>query len=130
MPKLPSFLGIRRGLSSAGQNEIKDEKTEESLNDHVEIDFSASTPAQINNSPPTTNNGPSTNIESNENGKKQGAEKPQSKVSPFTNMHHKLNFIPHSQRDRLNAQFLATLPGVLKMAELVSLLLSSVFDKI
>lgn len=116
MPKLPSFLGIRRGLSSGSQNEPKDEKLDgdENLNDHVEIDFSASAPTQVNTQPTESQT---------ENGKKQTATpaaKPQSKVSPFTNMHHKLNFIPHSQRDKLNAQFLATLPGVLKIAELVS----------
>ncbi|KAI6189546.1 Synaptophysin / synaptoporin [Aphelenchoides bicaudatus] len=77
---------------------------------HVEA---ASAPTQVNTQPTESQT---------ENGKKQTATpgaKPQSKVSPFTNMHHKLNFIPHSQRDKLNAQFLATLPGVLKIAELV-----------
>ena len=101
MPKLPSFLGIRRGL----QSEIKDEET----NDHVEIDFSVPAP---------TPNGSS--VVKEEGDKKPEVMKPQGKVSPFTNMHHKLNFIPHNQRGKLNAQFLATLPGVLKIAELVS----------
>jgi hypothetical protein len=113
MPKLPAFLGIRRGLSSTGQKEKKDEKIEddkENFNDHVEIDFSAS------KSEP-----PAVVIEQIEIVSKQSAAtKPQSKVSPFSNMHHKLNFIPHNQRDKLNAQFLATLPGVLKLAEIVS----------
>lgn len=120
MPKLPGFLGIRRGLSAGAQNEIKDEKEEnnDNLNDHVEIDFSASNPAQINSHNSQQQSTPPA-AEPTENGNKQ-ATKPQSKVSPFTNMHHKLNFIPHSQRDKLNAQFLATLPGVLKMAELVN----------
>jgi len=115
MPKLPSFLGIRRGLSSG--SEIKDEKNEieneDSLKDHVEIDFSASSPAPVNSHQPQSI---TTTETTNENGKKK--DKPQGKVSPFNNMHHKLNFIPHNQRDKLNAQFLATLPGVLKLAEL------------
>lgn len=117
MPKLPSFLGIRRGLSSGSQNEPKDERVdgEENLNDHVEIDFSASAPSQVSSHQPAATTEPQT-----ENSKKQSQGKPQGKVSPFTNMHHKLNFIPHSQRDKLNAQFLATLPGVLKIAQLVS----------
>lgn len=116
MPKLPGFLGIRRGLSSG--DEPKDEKLDGdgNLNDHVEIDFSASAPSQVNSHQPAATAEPQT-----ENGKKQsqGSVKPQSKVSPFTNMHHKLNFIPHSQRDKLNTRFLATLHGVLKIAELV-----------
>jgi hypothetical protein len=62
----------------------------DNLNDHVEIDFSASTPSQVNSHQLAATE-PQT-----ENGKKQGT-KPQSKVSPFTNMHHKLNFIPHSE---------------------------------
>ena len=56
--------------------------------------------------------------ESNLTGNKTA--KPHSKVSPVAHMHQKLNFIPHGQRETLNTQFLGTLPGVLKLAEIVS----------
>lgn len=119
MPKLSDLFGIRREAASLDrQNEIKGQKPEgdENLNDHVEIDFSASKPAQVN-----SHQTASSTDKPPEDDKKQANSKPQSKVSPFTNMHQKLNFIPHSQRDKLNAQFLVTLPGALKTIELVTM---------
>lgn len=106
MPKLPAFLGIRRGLTE----EKKEEKIEgdNNINDHVEIDFSASKSEPV--------------IEQVEIVSRPSASKPQSKVSPFSNMHQKLNFIPHNQRDKLNVVFLRTLPGILKLVEIVSFL--------
>ncbi|KAI6219038.1 Synaptophysin / synaptoporin [Aphelenchoides fujianensis] len=62
---------------------------------------------------------PSASVKEDEKRGSTGSAKPHGKVSPFTNMHHKLNFIPHSQRDKVNTQFLLTLPGVLKVAEVV-----------
>ncbi|CAD5226444.1 unnamed protein product [Bursaphelenchus okinawaensis] len=45
--------------------------------------------------------------------------KPSSKVSPLATMQKKLNFIPKNQKGSLNTQFFATVPGVLKIAEVV-----------
>jgi hypothetical protein len=86
------------------------------LKDHVEIDFS--TPEKT---PASNNNNHNAQQEASAITKEEDKKtKPQGKVSPFTNMHHKLNFIPHSQRDKINTQFLSTLPGVFKLAEIVS----------
>uniref|UniRef100_A0A1I7S6N6 MARVEL domain-containing protein n=1 Tax=Bursaphelenchus xylophilus TaxID=6326 RepID=A0A1I7S6N6_BURXY len=60
-------------------------------------------------------------VESSKQGTKKATvqSKPSSKVSPLTTMQKKLNFIPKNQRGSLNTQFFATVPGVLKIAEVV-----------
>ncbi|KAI6213907.1 Synaptophysin / synaptoporin [Aphelenchoides besseyi] len=119
MPRFPPILGLRRKLSEGRADEPPKDPDSDQI-DHMEIDFSDSTAPEVTEQPHTITTFPSTQSNDEKNKKRDSTSgKPQSKVSPFTNMHHKLNFIPHSQRDKINTQFLLTLPGVLKLAEVV-----------
>uniref|UniRef100_A0AC34R434 MARVEL domain-containing protein n=1 Tax=Panagrolaimus sp. JU765 TaxID=591449 RepID=A0AC34R434_9BILA len=88
--------------------------------DEINSTPAAETNIELGNSPVNTATpGPQSPPVESERPKSVNANKTQNRKQQFVNMTSKIQIIPNNRQGQLNTTFLATLPGVLKIAEII-----------